>query len=202
MDVRRFHPVSVQEKNRRRETFGFGTGDFIILYTAEFTPNKNHALILQQIPRLRRSIPNIRILFAGKGELQEACAEYAAGIYAADIVHFLGYRNDMEIICQIADVYVSPSKREGLAVSNLEAMACGLPLICSKIRGAIDIITEGRNGFFFELDEPDRMAGLIITLYKSPELRETISRYNAADVQKFSVDTAIANMAGIYKQFM
>jgi glycosyltransferase involved in cell wall biosynthesis len=66
----------------------------------------------------------------------------------------------------------------------------------------MDVITEGRNGFFFGLDEPGRMVNLIVTLYKSPELRETIARYNAADVQRFSVDTAVAKMADIYKQFM
>jgi glycosyltransferase EpsD len=202
VDVGRFHPVPVQEKNRLRETFGFRDTDFILLYTAEFIPRKNHIFLLRQIPALRQAIPEIKLLFAGKGELLEACKKTVTELQAADIVHFPGYRNDVEILCQIADLHISPSRQEGLAVSNLEAMACGLPLICSRIRGATDIIAEGRNGFFFGLDEPDRMVNLIITLYKSPELRETIARYNAADAQKFSVDTAVVKMADIYKQFM
>jgi glycosyltransferase EpsD len=202
VDLNRFHPVLAQEKTRLRGGLGFHDTDFIILYTAEFILRKNHVLLLRQIPALRRSIPEIRVLFAGKGELLETCREYAKELHAADIVYFLGYRDDVEILCQIADLHVSPSRQEGLAVSNLEAMACGLPLVCSRIRGATDIITEGRNGFFFDLDEPDRMTGFIITLYKSPELRKTIGRYNAADAQKFSVDIAIATMADIYKQFM
>jgi glycosyltransferase EpsD len=202
VDVGRFHPVSAQEKNRIRETFGFRDTDFIILYTAEFTPNKNHIFLLRQIPALRQSIPDLRILFAGKGELLESCKEAAAELHAAEIVYFLGYRNDVELLCQISDLHVSPSRREGLAISVIEAMASGLPLLCSKIRGAVDVITEGRNGFFFELDDPDRMVNLIITLYKSPELRETIARYNAADAQRFSMDIAVAKMADIYKKFM
>jgi glycosyltransferase EpsD len=202
VNVRRFHPVTVLEKNRLRETFGFHDTDFILLYTAEFIPRKNHVFLLRQIPALRQFIPEIRLLFVGKGELLEICKEITVELRASDIVHFMGYRNDVEILCQIADLHVSPSRQEGLALSNLEAMACGLPLICSKIRGAVDVITEGRNGFFFGLDEPDRMIKLIITLYKSPELRETIARYNAADAQKFSVDIAVTRMADIYKQFM
>jgi glycosyltransferase EpsD len=202
VDVGRFHPVSAQEKKRLRETFGFGTEDFIILYTAEFIPRKNHAFLLRQVPALRQSIPEITLLFAGKGELLEACKETATELRAAEIVHFLGYRNNVEILCQIADLYVSPSRQEGLAVSNLEAMACGLPLICSRIRGATDIITEGRNGFLFELNDPDKMTGLIISLYKKADLRETIARNNVANAQRFSVDTAVAKMADIYKQFM
>ncbi|MDR0759985.1 MAG: glycosyltransferase, partial [Treponema sp.] len=128
--------------------------------------------------------------------------ETAAELGAAETVHFLGYRNDVELLCQIADIHVSPSRQEGLAVSNIEAMASGLPLLCSKIRGAVDVISEGRNGFFFELNEPARMVSLIITLYKSPELRKTIARYNTADAQRFSMDIAVTKMADIYKQFM
>jgi glycosyltransferase EpsD len=202
VDVKRFHPVAAREKNRLRETFGFGAGDFIILYTAEFIPRKNHAFLLQQVPMLLQSIPELKLLLAGKGELLEACKETAADLWIAEIVHFLGYRDDVEILCQIADLYVSPSRQEGLAVSNLEAMACGLPLACSRIRGATDIITEGRNGFLFDLNDPKKMVDLIITLYKNADLRETIARNNVAGAQRFSVDTAVAKMADIYKQFM
>jgi glycosyltransferase EpsD len=172
------------------------------LYTAEFTQNKNHIFLLRQLSALRQTIPEVKLLFAGKGELLESCKKIATELRVAEIVYFLGYRTDVELLCYISDLHVSPSRREGLAISVIEAMACGLPLICSKIRGATDIITEGRNGFFFELDEPHRMVNLIVTLYKSPELRETIARYNAADVQRFSVDTAVTKMADIYKQFM
>jgi glycosyltransferase EpsD len=202
VDLKRFHPVSPEEKRLLRRQYGYSESDFIILYIAEFTPNKNHAFLLRQLTVLRQSIPEIKILFAGKGELLETCKGTAAELGTAEIVHFLGYRNDVELLCQIADMHVSPSRREGLAISNIEAMACGLPLLCSKIRGAVDVISEGRNGFFFELNEPARMVNLIITLYKSPELRETIARYNAADAQRFSMDIAIAKMADIYKQFM
>jgi glycosyltransferase EpsD len=149
VDLRRFHPVDVQEKNRLRKTLGFHDGDFIVLYTAEFIPRKNHALLLRQIPELRRSIPEIQILFAGKGELLETRRDHAAELHAADIVHFLGYRNDVEVLCQIADLHVSPSRQEGQGLNNIEAMASGLPVICSNIRGHQDVVAEGRNGFFF-----------------------------------------------------
>jgi glycosyltransferase EpsD len=202
IDLKRFHPVTVQEKNRLRETFGFHDTDFIILYIAEFIPRKNHIFLLRQIPPLRRSIPEIKFLFAGKGELLESCKETAAELNAAEIVRFLGYRDDVEILCQIADLHVSPSRQEGQGLNNIEAMASGLPVICSKIRGHMDVVTEGRNGFFFGLNDPDKMVKTIITLYKTPELRETIARINAADAGKFSVDAAVEKMAEIYMQYM
>ncbi|MDR1444210.1 MAG: glycosyltransferase family 4 protein [Treponema sp.] len=158
--------------------------------------------LLNQIPALRQSIPEIKVLFAGKGELMESCKETAAVLRAAETVHFLGYRNDVELLCRIADLHVSPSRQEGQGLNNIEAMASGLPVICSKIRGHMDVVTEGRNGFFFGLNDPDRMVKTIVTLYKTPELREIIARINAADAKKFSVDTATEKMADIYRQFM
>jgi glycosyltransferase EpsD len=202
VDTNRFHPVSLPEKEQLRKQFGFCSGDFIILYIAEFIPRKNHGFLIHQIPVLRKHIATLKVVFAGKGELLENCKKKVEEINAAGIVFFPGYRTDIEIFCQIADIHVSPSKQEGLAVSNIEAMASGLPLVCSKIRGAVDVVTEGRNGFFFELNNPGKMVDLIITLYKSPELRRTITRNNVADAQKFSVDTAMEKMAEIYKQFM
>jgi glycosyltransferase EpsD len=190
------------EKSRLRETFGFHDADFIILYIAEFIPRKNHIFLLRQVPLLRRSIPEMKLLLAGKGELLETCKKTAEELNVAETIHFLGYRNDVELLCQIADLHVSPSRQEGLAVSNIEAMASGLPLVCSEIRGAVDIVTEGRNGFFFEPDDPDKMVKIITTLYKTPELRETIARINTVDARRFSVDTATEKMADIYRQFM
>jgi glycosyltransferase EpsD len=202
VDIKRFHPVSAEEKRQLRQDFGFGEGDFILLYIAEFIPRKNHRFLLHAIPPLQQAIPELKVLFAGKGELLETCKAQAAQLQAGELLHFLGYRHDVELLCQIADVHVSPSKQEGLAVSNIEAMASGLPLVCSKIRGAIDVVIEGRNGFFFELHDPDTMVHRISTLYKRADLREAIARNNVADAERFSVDKAVAKMADIYKRFI
>jgi glycosyltransferase EpsD len=192
----------MREKNRFREILGFHDTDFIILYIAEFIPRKNHIFLLRQIPLLRQSMPEIKFLFAGKGELFESCKSTASELGITEIVHFLGYRDDVEILCQIADLHVSSSRQEGQGLNNIEAMASGLPLVCSKIRGHMDVITEGRNGFLFELNDPDKMIKTIITLYKTPELRETIARINVVDAKKFSVDTAVEKMAEIYMKYM
>jgi glycosyltransferase EpsD len=202
VDINRFYPISIQERKQVRKNFGLCDKDFILLYIAEFIPRKNHSFLLRQLPLLRQSIPEIKVLFAGEGELFKTCKANVAKLRVTEIVHFLGYRNDVEKLCQIADIHISPSKQEGLAVSNIEAMASGLPLLCSKIRGAIDAVTEGRNGFFFELNNPDKMVDEIIALYKNADLRETITRNNVIDAKKFSVDTVVAKMAKIYMRFM
>lgn len=79
-------------------------------------------------------------------------------------VHFLGYRKDVVDICSQADVYVMPSKREGLPVASLEAMYCGLPLVTSNIRGLVDIMENGVSGYMCDPDDAQGFAAGIADL--------------------------------------
>jgi glycosyltransferase EpsD len=72
-------------------------------------------------------------------------------------VKFMGYRDDVPDFYRMADAFVFPSFREGLSVSVMEAMAAGLPVLCSAIRGNTDMIEDGVNGF---LSEPGDQASL------------------------------------------
>ena len=62
-------------------------------------------------------------------------------------VHLLGYRRDIAEICKASDLFAFPSYREGLSVALMEAMASGLPIICSDIRGNRDLIIDGKGGY-------------------------------------------------------
>jgi glycosyltransferase EpsD len=202
VDINRFYPASYQKKKLLRKEFGFCDRDFILLYIAEFISRKNHRFLIRQLPLLRQSIPGLKIIFAGEGKLLKTSKKNAERLKVTENVYFFGYRNDVDKLCRIADIHISPSKQEGLAVSNIEAMASGLPLLCSKIRGVLDVVTEGRNGFFFELNNPGKMVDEIITLYKNSDLRETMARNNVMDAKRFSVNTAVEKMAEIYARFM
>ncbi|MDR0506306.1 MAG: glycosyltransferase family 4 protein, partial [Dysgonamonadaceae bacterium] len=198
VDLSRFCPVMDEEKARLRGEYGYAADDFILLYIAEFIPRKNHAFLLQQIPELQKSIKNLKLIFAGKGELFDECKKIAEELNIAPIIAFLGYRNDIDVLCKIADVHVAPSKQEGQGLNNIESMACGLPIVASKIRGHSDVITHGHNGFLFDLHKPDEMTAAIITLYRNPELRREMSQNNIVDAKKYSLETAVQKMAYIY----
>ena len=119
-----------------------------------------------------------------------------------DIVFFLGYRNDVPKLTGISDIAFSASKREGLPINIVEAMACGIPIVASNIRGHRDAVQHGRNGFLFDLNSPDDMVRYILELYHNKELCKKIKENNVIDARKFSVSVAVEKMAKIYKSLV
>ena len=83
---------------------------------------------------------NFIYLICGNGELKEYLKNLAKELGVSDKVKFLGYRKDVLEIYKIADLFLFPSKREGLPCSLIEAMACGLPCVASDVRGNKDLL--------------------------------------------------------------
>lgn len=202
VDLNRFSPVNREEKILLRSKFKILPDNFVILYTAQFIPRKNHIMLIKAVPALINEIPNLQIVFAGSGELFDECKQAVNDLGLKERFLFLGERTDMNTICRIADIHVSTSKLEGQGINNIEAMACGCPLVVSRVRGHKDVCIEGRNGFLFDLNKPEDMISAIIKLYNNPELFKKISEQNKIDAQKFSVEKEVAAMAKIYKEVL
>lgn len=185
-------------KNELRKEYGYSPEDFILLYIAEFIPRKNHRFLLNAVPALWKSIPETKVLLPGKGILLKEMKILAVELEIDSIVRFPGYRKDINNLCCISDVHVSVSRQEGLAINNIEAMACGLPIIASDIRGHRDVVFPGRNGFLFPPDSSKDMIAFIKRIYDDNALRDEIGNNNIHDAEKFSVKSAVDKMAGIY----
>ena len=106
----------------------------------ELNKNKNHEKVLRAIAELKRD--DVHYAIAGKGALADELTRLAEELGIAERVHILGYRDDVAELYGAADLFVHPSYREGLPVSVIEAMAAGLPVVASRIRGNVDLITE------------------------------------------------------------
>ena len=79
VNLERFYPcTSSDEKIALREKYGFASEDFILIYTAEFIPRKNHKLLFDILPALKAKIPPLKVLLCGKGELLEQYKDFAA----------------------------------------------------------------------------------------------------------------------------
>jgi len=202
VNLQRFKPVNNEKKMELRKSYGFKDNDFILIYVAQFVPRKNHVFFIIQIPLLLQKISSLKLLFVGNGHLMEKYKYLVKKQGLDDQVLFLGYRTDVENLYSLSDILISVSKQEGFGLNLPEGMACGLPVVCSKIRGHIDIVKSSINGFFFQLDNTDEMNRCIYQLYTDKSLRETISKQNIIDAEQFSVTNSVNAMSQIYRQFM
>lgn len=117
-----------------------GTNEFTLIYAAEFSKRKNQEMLIEAMEILP---DDVRLILAGKGKLQEKCKKIAKKLGVDDRVKFVGHVNNLEMLYgQGADICVSSSRSEGLPFNIMEAMASGLPIIASRIKGHEDLIPQ------------------------------------------------------------
>lgn len=201
-NLERFHPISYDEKVKLRKEYGLKESDFVIIYVAQLIKRKNHIALLNIIPSLKKEIPSLKVFFAGSGPLLEYLQNLSVQLNIDDTIIWGGERTDVEKIYRIGDIHVSTSLQEGLSMNNVEAMASGLPIVCSKIRGHNDVVINNENGFLFDLNNQQQMINSIIQLFKNPDMRNEMGLKNTIKVKEFSLENSLKQMSIIYKEYM
>lgn len=137
VDIEKIQNIKINKIDKKKE-LGI-TGDLkIILSVGELNKNKNHEVIIKALSKQNNK--NFIYLICGKGELKDHLQNLATELGIGDKVKLLGYRKDVLEICKVADLFVFPSKREGLPVSLIEAIASSIPCVASDVRGNRDLL--------------------------------------------------------------
>ena len=187
IDVEKIQAVQV-DREKKREELGIGKDDFLLLSVGELNKNKNHEL----------GDPKIKYAICGQGPLKEYLEELAEKLGVRNQLFLLGFRTDVIEICKSADVFVFPSKREGLSVALMEAMACGLPCIVSKIRGNMDLVVDKENGFLFGIGNVDEFNKKMLILLRSKEVRVFMNKRNIQRSHDYTIENTKKIMCAIY----
>ena len=195
LDVDRFRNTLI-EKGVKREILGIPKDVFLLLSVGELNSNKNHEVIIKAIASLNDK--NIHYAIAGKGELREYLIQLATELNLDNQLHLLGFRHDINELNCCADVFCFPSKREGLGIAALEAMASGLPIITSNIHGINDYSINGITGFKCDPCDVEAFADAIQKLEMDTAMRKQISNTNKNRVEKYSSRNINKSMKDIY----
>lgn len=147
IDTKKIKHVMIDRKIKRKE-LGISDNAIILISVGELNINKNHSIIIQAIKEINNS--NIYYLICGQGNLEQELKNLSQKLNIEDRVKILGFRKDIYELLKTSDIFVFPSKREGLSVALMEAICCELPVVCSNIRGNNDLITNNVNGFLVE----------------------------------------------------
>lgn len=167
----------------------------LLLSVGELNDNKNHKVVIECLPKLPK---NVHYLICGVGPLKEQHEELAKKLDVLDKLHLLGYKNDVIRIMKSCDVFIFPSKREGLSVALMEAMACGLPCIASEIRGNVDLIEDGVNSLLCNPIEYKEFLNSIKSI--DEEIRNKFGKLNVIKTREYDIQRISKEMRKIYEK--
>lgn len=178
---------------QKREELNISRDSFVIASVGELNDNKNHELIIRAISRLEDK-EHITYVVCGKGPKKDELIKLAKEMEVNLVLP--GFRNDITQILKSSDLFVFPSKREGLPVSLMEAMACGLAIVASKVRGNTDLIEDGVNGYLFESDNVEEAAASLNKAIKSD--LDNMRKENLERIENYNIDSIIKQLSQIY----
>ncbi len=175
-------------ENRKdlREELNIDSNSTILLSVGELNDNKNQETALKAFAKVEDS--SLHYVLCGKGDNLNYLKSLATKLGVADRTHFLGYRKDVVDICFQSNIYIMPSKREGLGLAALEAMYCGLPLITSNVGGLVDIVENGVSGYTHKFDDVGGFAKSIEILKNDSNLRTSMGAKNQERVKPFYLE--------------
>lgn len=182
VDIDKIRNININKLEKRKE-IGISSDAFLLASVGECIKRKNHEAAIRAFARAK--IQNAYYIIIGDGQLLEYLKSLTKELKVEDKVIFLGYRSDANEILKCVDLYVFPSFQEGLSVALLEAMASGLPIIASDIRGNRDCIVDGRGGYLFDPNNIDEISIYIKKIYTQKDKANLYGRYNYYLIDKF-----------------
>ncbi|MCL5256408.1 MAG: glycosyltransferase family 4 protein [Chloroflexi bacterium] len=174
-----------------REELGLLPEQLLVLAVGRLVYKKGFEYLVQAIPDVLKTVPNVRFVIAGGGDLEAELRDLAARHGVADHLILAGpVRRDKIIsLFSAADLFVLPSVRDkrgnvdGLPNVLLEAMASGKPLVASRIAGIPDVVRDGENGYLVQERDSQALAATISRLLLSPALRAQMGQANRHRVE-------------------
>lgn len=176
VDVSAFmRAYSREERATLKERLSMREGEKYLITTSRLVPKNAIDAVIQALPHLPY---NVRFLILGEGPLRASLETLARTEGVAERVRFLGHveHSDLPLYLQVCDIFIRPSRSEGMGSSFVEAMAAGIPVIATPVGGIVDIIEDYRTGLFVNVDDPESIAEKVSVLLKESTLREELIR--------------------------
>lgn len=169
-----------------------------LLSVGDLNENKNHSVLLEMMTFLPSEY---RLDIAGEGPLRDMLLSKADELGLSERVSLLGFRNDIPDLLETTDIFLMPSKREGLPVSMLEAMASACVCVSSACRGSEDLLGEDST-LIVHSGCPQDYASVVKQYGDNPEERRVIGKGLFNRAKAFSIENAVKAHAACYEEVM
>ena len=183
-----------------RSQFGFADGEILLVTVGRLVARKAIDQLISLIERFQR--PAIRLLVLGSGPEEHKLRELVKAKHVEKQIEFMGQVGELEKfrLLQISDLYVSTSQHEGFGLVFLEAMACGLPIVCYDFGGQTDFLQNQESGHLVPLNDLETFRERCLQLIKDPSQRERMGKHNLLVVEDYYIDQCARRYEQIFNQ--
>jgi N-acetyl-alpha-D-glucosaminyl L-malate synthase BshA len=172
----------------------------IVIHVSNFRSVKRAEAVIDIFDRIRRRVP-AKLLLVGDGPDLDKAGRRARELGLADAVDQLGEQEQIVPLLSVADLFLLPSEQESFGLAALEAMACQLPVVASRVGGLPEVVDDGVTGFLHPLDDLDAMAASGVALLEDPARHQVVAEAALASVQqRFCASVIVPRYEAFYRQ--
>ena len=149
-------------------------GESLLVHLSNFRPVKRVLDVIETFARVSQALP-ARLLMIGDGPERSAAEFLAQRLGVGDRVDFVGKQENVNELLALSDLMLMPSEMESFGLAALEAMACRVPAVATRVGGVPELIEDGVNGLLYEIGDVEGMAAGAISILSDPALLERLS---------------------------
>ena len=174
----------------------------IVIHVSNFRPVKRAVAVIDIFDRIQRRVPS-KLLLVGDGPDLDKAGRRARELGLADVVEQLGEQEQIVPLLSVADLFLLPSELESFGLAALEAMACQVPVVASRVGGLPEVIDDGVTGFLYALDDFDAMAATGVALLQDPTRHQAVTQAAlAAVLERFCANAIVPRYEALYRQVL
>jgi L-malate glycosyltransferase len=161
-------------REEARLRLGLASFDPVLGSLGRLAPQKGHRDLLEALPAILEVFPRAGLVIAGEGPSRLDLERAARRLGIEARVAFLGHRRDVPVVLSALDLFLLPSRWEGLPQALLEAMALALPVVAARAVGVADVLRDDESGLLVPTGDPAALAGAAIRVLSDPLLAERL----------------------------
>lgn len=197
----RLDPPDEEYTRKLRTELGLSGFSPVLLNVGRLVPQKGQVYLVEAMARVVQELPEARLLIAGDGNLMSSLTQLRDRLGLQQHVTFLGQRDDIKELLEVADLFVFPSLFEGCPNALIEAMAMGKPCVASRIAPIAEVMAEGVTGVLAPPQSSVGLADAIIGLVSSDSATVARMGQRARELsrERFTVRAAVEKLENVYQ---
>lgn len=200
VDLSKFQNNSGINKAKRKE-LGFCDEDILLGTVARLSMQKGHKYLIEAAPQIIKQFPNVKFVFIGDGPLRKDIENQISSLGLDSYFYLMGFRNDVQEILGIFDVFILPSLWEGLPNVVLEAMASSRPVIATAVDGTPEAVIDNENGYLVPSKDPIALQNAIIRLISNKNQLIAFGQNSRRRVEEyFSLEKQVSCFEDLYDE--